>query len=76
MRNYLHDRGLADETIERFAIGYAPGGGDSLYRKLRTAGYSDEMLVSSGLVLRDEAGRLYDRFRRRVMFPIHTDAGN
>lgn len=75
VRDYLQDRGLTSEQIERFGIGYAPAGGDALYRKLRSAGFSDELLKTSGLVLRDDSGRFYDRFRRRVMFPIHTDGG-
>ncbi len=74
VRAYLEDRGLAAATIQEFGIGYAPAGGDALLRVLRTK-FPDNLLEASGLVIRDESGRLYDRFRRRIMFPIANEAG-
>jgi DNA primase len=73
-RAYLEDRGLDAETIARFSLGYAPSGGDALYRHLKQK-YPDKLLEGSGLVARDPSGRLYDRFRRRIMFPIANESG-
>src|SRR5216684_1111542 len=74
-RAYLEDRGLDKDTIARFGIGYAPSGGDALLRQLKPK-YSDKLLVDSGLVSRDQsAGRLFDRFRRRITFPISNESG-
>jgi DNA primase len=72
---YLEDRGLDKDTIARFGIGYAPSGGDALLRQLKPK-YNDKLLVDSGLVSRDQsAGRLFDRFRRRITFPISNESG-
>ncbi|MGB2589926.1 MAG: DNA primase [Candidatus Acidiferrum sp.] len=74
-RAYLEDRGLDAKTIERFGIGYAPSAGDALTRFLKPK-YSEKLLAESGLVSRGEqGGRLYDRFRRRITFPISNDSG-
>src|SRR5467141_1849003 len=74
-RAYLEDRGLDKATIERFGIGYAPSGGDMLLRHLKPK-CNDKLLVDSGLVSRDQsAGRLFDRFRRRITFPISNESG-
>jgi len=71
---YLEDRGLDPEALTRFALGYAPSAGDVLYRHLKQK-YPDKLLELSGLVVRDPGGRLYDRFRRRIMFPIANELG-
>src|SRR5579862_165645 len=71
---YLEDRGLNREAVERFGIGYAPASGDALLRFLKTK-YPEKLLEVSGLVSRADGGRFYDRFRRRVMFPISNEAG-
>lgn len=73
-RGYLEDRGLERETIERFRIGYAPSAGDALLRALRGK-FAEKLLADSGLVARDQNGRPYDRFRRRIMFPIADERG-
>src|SRR5712692_886240 len=74
-RAYLEDRGLDKEAISRFGIGYAPSGGDALLRQLKPK-YNEKLLVDSGLVSRDQnAGRLFDRFRRRITFPISNESG-
>jgi DNA primase len=73
-RAYLEDRGLDKDTISRFGIGYAPSGGDLLLRSLKQK-YSEKLLVESGLVSRDQSGRLFDRFRRRITFPISNESG-
>ena len=75
-RAYLADRGLSDEAVGRFQIGYAPSDGQGLNRRLQEAGFETEILVKSGLVLRDAEGkRTYDRFRRRIVFPIARESG-
>jgi DNA primase len=73
-RAYLEDRGLDAQAVARFGIGYAPSGGDALLRVLR-AKYPEKLLVLSGLVSTDASGRLYDRFRRRITFPIANESG-
>src|SRR5499433_1440114 len=72
-RAYLEDRGLDRDTITRFAIGYAPSGGDLLLRHLKSK-YQEKALVDSGLISRDQSGRLFDRFRRRVTFAISNES--
>jgi DNA primase len=73
-RAYLLDRGLDEAALARFGIGYAPSGGDVLLRHLR-AKFSEALLDVSGLTSRDQSGRRYDKFRRRIMFPIANEAG-
>jgi DNA primase len=72
---YLEDRGLDNDTIARFGIGYAPSGGDMLLRMLKPK-YPEKLLGESGLLSRDQSGaRLFDRFRRRITFPIASESG-
>jgi DNA primase len=74
-RAYLEDRGLDVRTIEQFGIGYAPSGGDALLRLLRPKYKDEKLLAASGLISRDQSGRLFDRFRRRITFPIANEGG-
>ena len=84
-RAYLEDRGLNDEAVGRFRLGYAPGDGQALIRHLSGAvremnqgesGNVSELLEKSGLVGHDaERNRHYDRFRRRIIFPIANESG-
>ena len=71
---YLEDRGLDRDTMKRFGLGYAPSSGDALLRHLK-AKFPEKLLEASGLVSRDPSGRFYDRFRRRIMFPIANESG-
>jgi DNA primase len=71
---YLEDRGLNREAITYFGLGWAPSSGDALLQQLKSK-YQDTLLEASGLFSRDTSGRFYDRFRRRIMFPIANDAG-
>ena len=68
--DYLHERGLTDETIALFELGYAPNEWDVLVSHFQEKGYSSQDLVQAGLASERESGGLYDRFRHRVMFPI------
>ena len=75
-RAYLADRGLSDEVIGRFRLGYAPAEGRALTGRLADAGFPIAQLEKSGLVLRASEGeRHFDRFRRRVIFPIANESG-
>ncbi|MBZ5696754.1 MAG: DNA primase [Acidobacteriia bacterium] len=71
---YLGDRGLDRAAITRFGLGFAPSSGDALLRHLKSK-YPEKLLEVSGLLSRNEGGRFYDRFRRRIMFPIANEAG-
>jgi DNA primase len=71
---YLLDRGLDSEAMAQFGIGFAPSGGEALLRTLKRK-YPEKVLEVSGLFSRDQNGRLFDRFRRRVIFPIANDSG-
>lgn len=73
---YLLSRGLTEETIKTFKLGYAPESWDFLVSKLANE-YSADLMVKSGLFVRSEKdNRLFDRFRGRVMFPVQDDRGN
>lgn len=72
--DYLIGRGLSDETILHFGLGYAGQGGGELYQYMKKEGYSDSVLKETGLFKMDERGA-YDKFWNRVMFPI-MDANN
>ena len=74
-RRYLEERKIAQQSVERFGVGYAPAYADFLLRRMSKA-YSPEILVEAGLVTRDGRGDLRDRFRGRVMFPIHDIRGS
>ncbi len=75
-RAYLAERGISRQTAERFALGYAPAGGDVLVGRLRQAGVPLEQAVRLGLVgVRQGSERHYDRFRGRLTFPITDSSG-
>ena len=67
--NYLRERGLSDETIKKFGLGYS-GRSGRLYSYLKNKGYSDDMLAETGLFTFDEKRGAMDKFWNRVMFPI------
>jgi len=72
--DYLKKRGLTGEIAAKFALGYAPDGWQGLQQAFPD--YDDPALVECGLVIVNEQGRRYDRFRDRVMFPIQDQRGN
>lgn len=74
-RAYLAKRGLSDEAIKRWQIGYAPDSWDALLTWASRKKIRSELLEEAGLVVRAEEGRVYDRFRGRVMFPIRDEQG-
>ena len=72
---YYRSRGIEDATIERWGLGWAPSGRTALVDAARAAGYKDEYLLGAGLAVQGEDGSLADKFRERVMFPIHSVSG-
>lgn len=74
-REYLLSRGLSEDTIKAFGLGFANRFSDDLYQYLKKQGYEDELLKQSGLVTFDEIRGGHDKFWDRIMFPI-MDAGN
>ena len=72
---YLKDRGLTGETVKCFGIGYAPESWDRMLGHLRANGISQDVMIESGLVVQNESGRTYDRFRNRITFPIINVSG-
>ena len=72
---YYRGRHIEDATIEQWSLGWAPSGRATLVEAARAAGYKDEYLVAAGLAIQQEDGSLIDKFRERVMFPIHSVSG-
>ncbi|MEM7207966.1 MAG: DNA primase [Pseudomonadota bacterium] len=70
---YLKQRGLSGETAKTFGIGYAPNAWDSMSQHV--SGCSETHLLASGMLIKNENGKIYDRFRDRVMFPIRDRRG-
>jgi DNA primase len=75
-RGLLAERGLDGEPAVTFGVGYAPRSGDALYAHLRGRGFTDDELVTAGLVGRAASGRTYDRFRGRLLWPIRDVTGD
>ena len=72
---YFRSRGLEDETIRRFGLGWAPSGRTTFTDAALAAGYKAEYLLDTGLCIQYEDGRLADRFHERAMFPIRSVSG-
>lgn len=73
--SYFRERGFNDRTIEKFELGYSLNQWDHLTKTALNQGYSETMLEKSGLLIRKEEGKKYDRFRGRVIFPVHNLSG-
>lgn len=74
-RRQLTNRGLAADTIERLGMGYAPAAREALKARLVRDGFALPLLVRSGLLVQRDEGTILDRFRNRLMIPIHRDNG-
>jgi DNA primase len=72
---YLRKRGLTDETIKIWGLGYAPGGWNDLADHLKRKGYKEALILASGMLTEGDEGRTYDKFRNRLMFPIRDTYG-
>ncbi len=73
--SYFHERGFNDRTIQKFELGYALEGWSHLMDEAIKKNYNKELLEKTGLVVKNEEGRIYDRFRGRVIFPVHNMSG-
>ena len=73
--NYFRHRGLRDETIKKFCLGYSLEKRDSFSAKAIKAGYNPELITKTGVCYSTDDGRLIDRFWGRVIFPVHTLSG-
>lgn len=75
--SYFRERGFSDATIEAFGLGYSPLEWDALTKAALQQAYSKEALVECGLTIEkeNEPGKMFDRFRGRVMFPVHSLSG-
>ncbi|HCC13119.1 DNA primase [Atlantibacter hermannii] len=74
-REYLSRRGLSADVISRFAIGYAPPGWDNVLKRFGGNDENRQSLIDAGMLVTNDKGRSYDRFRERVMFPIRDKRG-
>ena len=72
---YFRSRGLEDETIAKYGLGWSPVNRRALSETARAAGYKEEFLVETGVCIKYDDGRLVDRFYDRVIFPIHSVNG-
>lgn len=73
--NYLKSRGLSGETTQYFQIGYAPDGWDEVRKKFAINKQTEQQLIDAGMLISKDNGGSYDRFRDRLMFPIHDRRG-
>ena len=80
--SYFRERGLREDTIKKFQLGYSPEKGNPLAKALKTKGFKEKYIINdvdthigTGVCGKSEDGRIYDRFRDRVIFPIHSVSG-
>src|SRR6195952_5012150 len=73
--SYFKERGFSNETIKKFELGYSPDQWEAFTGQALKEGYQEEFLTESGLSVKRDNGSLYDRYRGRVMFPIHSFTG-
>ncbi len=75
-RRYLEKRGVSQDVADEFGLGFAEPGGNALFRRLQREGTGEEQLRESGLVsARSDGSGWFDRFRNRLIFPIHNESG-
>ncbi|TCC97728.1 DNA primase [Pedobacter hiemivivus] len=73
--SYFKERGFREDILKKFQVGYSPDSWDALINSAVGAGHREEYLEKTGLAIRNDKGKLYDRFRGRVLFPIHNFTG-
>jgi len=73
--DYLDFRGLSDDVIKHFGIGFAPDGWDGLLGRYRQNQSAQDKLLTAGMLIENDSGKRYDRFRDRLMFPIRDRRG-
>ncbi len=74
-QNYLESRGIDDKVIKQFALGYAPNAWDSMSQLFNQDRIPQQTLLSTGILTQNEQGKMYDRFRDRIIFPIRDRRG-
>lgn len=72
---YFRQRGFRDDIIKKFQLGFCPDKYDAQWQAAKAEGYNEDYILKTGLCIRNEQGKTYDRFRNRVIFPIHTISG-
>lgn len=72
---YFRERGFRDDVLKKFELGYSPDSWDAFIETALREGYKENFIEEAGLAIRNDKGRLYDRFRARVLFPIHSFTG-
>ncbi|MBO4406508.1 MAG: DNA primase, partial [Clostridia bacterium] len=75
-KDYMAERRIAPKMVSRFGLGYAPDEWDALIRAMAVKGFDKGELLDAGLAVKNEKGRVYDRFRHRLIFPIIDVSGN
>ncbi|MDD5430931.1 MAG: DNA primase [Candidatus Pacebacteria bacterium] len=75
VKNYAKERGLKGETVKEFELGLAPDGSDALTKHLLKQGFNINDIERAGMTIKTERGTYWDRFRSRLMFPIHNHVG-
>jgi DNA primase len=73
--SYFRERGFTDRAIEKFELGFALEGWENFSKEAVAKGYNKELLEKTGLIVKKEDGSSYDRFRGRVIFPVHNISG-
>lgn len=73
--SYLSERGFGETEIEEFNIGYAPNGWDTLLNYLKSKNFSEVDIIEAGLAVKNESGKVYDRFRDRLTWAIYNNTG-
>lgn len=74
-QKYINARGFSQQTVQQFSLGFSPDSWKFLYESFIKKGYKEETLEEAGLIIRKDDGAVYDRFRNRLMFPIHDVSG-
>lgn len=72
---YFRERGINDSAISKFHLGYALEQSETLYREAIAKGYNEEHLITTGLCIKTDTGRVYDRFKGRVIYPVFALSG-
>jgi len=75
LRYTTEKRGFSLETIKAFSIGYAPPGWQNMLNELTNLGYKEDQIIEAGIAVKNDSGRVYDRFRNRLMVPIRDERG-
>lgn len=73
--SYFYRRGITQNTIVHFGLGYAPQGWNNIMNFLKSKGYTELDMINAGLIIKNENNKLYDRFRNRIIFPVFDYKG-